>query len=153
MSEFVSARLRIEPRWTDLDPVGHVNNSVYLVYAEEARARYLRTTLPEAWTSIVVVHNSIDYHSSVEAIDVVDVTSVVESVGRSSLVSLSEITADDGRRCATVRTIQVVLDAGRKAARPWSDEERAALAGEVITLSSLRPTPEEGGSHLDQLRS
>ena len=33
--------LRIEPRWTDLDPVGHVNNTVFLVYAEEARNRFL----------------------------------------------------------------------------------------------------------------
>ncbi|MET0703039.1 MAG: acyl-CoA thioesterase, partial [Mycobacterium sp.] len=73
--------LRIEPRWTDLDPVGHVNNNVFLIYAEEARARYLKAALPHSWHQIVVVHNGVDYHSPVEATDVVDVASSVESVG------------------------------------------------------------------------
>jgi Thioesterase-like superfamily len=54
----VTAVLRIEPRWTDLDPVGHVNNNVFLVYAEEARARFLHAALPDTWSSIVVVHNA-----------------------------------------------------------------------------------------------
>ena len=57
--------LRIEPRWTDLDPAGHVNNSVFLIYAEEARNRFLSHTLPDTWGSIVVVHNAIDYHHPV----------------------------------------------------------------------------------------
>lgn len=52
--------LRIEPRWTDLDAQGNVNNSVFLVYAEEARGRLLRTDLAETWLKVVVVHNPID---------------------------------------------------------------------------------------------
>jgi acyl-CoA thioester hydrolase len=121
--------LRIEPRWTDLDPVGHVNNSVYLVYAEEARARFLGPALPNAWRLVVVVHNSIDYHSPVETGEVVEVTSAVEKIGTTSFVSRSVISTDDGRICATVRTVQVVLRADRSGARPWTDQERAALIG------------------------
>ena len=119
--------LRIEPRWTDLDPVGHVNNSVFLVYSEEARARYLHVVLPDAWGHVVVVHNSIDYHSPVEGSDVVDVTSYVESVGTSSFVTINVISADGGRQCATVRTVQVVVSEDRQASRPWTDDERRAL--------------------------
>ena len=124
-------RLRIAPRWTDLDPVGHVNNNVFLVYAEEARARYLRATLPQAWSQIVVVHNSIDYHSSVEVTDLLEVTSSVESVGRSSFSTINVIATDKGRLCATVRTVQVVLAEDRQNSRPWTEEERAALAGQM----------------------
>lgn len=40
--------IQIEPRWTDLDPAGHVNNSVFLVYAEESRNRFLHELLPTA---------------------------------------------------------------------------------------------------------
>ena len=119
--------LRIEPRWTDLDPVGHVNNNVFLVYAEEARARYLRYTLPAAWNMVVVVHNSIDYHSPVEETDVVEVTSVVEKVGTSSFATRNVISTTDGRLCATVRTVQVVLRTDRTGTRPWTEEERAVL--------------------------
>jgi acyl-CoA thioester hydrolase len=129
--------LRIEPRWTDLDPIGHVNNSVYLVYAEEARARFLGRAIPDAWRLVVVVHNSIDYHSPVETGEVVDVTSAVEKIGTSSFVSRSVISTDNGRKCATVRTVQVVLRADRTGARPWTDEERAALTGLIGPSSEV----------------
>lgn len=125
-SDGAAARLRIEPRWTDFDPVGHVNNSVFLVYAEEARARFLHATLPDASSSIVVVHNSIDYHSSVLVTDVLDVASAVESVGNSSFVTVNEIDNTDGRHCATVRTVQVVLGPDGKS-RSWTTSEREKL--------------------------
>jgi acyl-CoA thioester hydrolase len=119
--------LRIEPRFTDLDPIGHVNNNVFLVYAEEARARLLHVAVPTSSRQIVVVHNGVDYHSSVEATDVVEVTSTVEAVGASSFTTVNVIATDNGRKCATVRTVQVVLDTDRKGTRPWTDDERLAL--------------------------
>ena len=124
----MTVSLRIEPRWTDLDPQGHVTNSVYLVYAEEARARYLRVVLPDAWEMFVVVNNSIDYHSPVVADETIDVTSGVESVGNSSCTTVSVISTTDGRKCATVRTVQVVLREDKMGTRPWTDDERAALS-------------------------
>jgi acyl-CoA thioester hydrolase len=123
----MTVTLRIEPRWTDMDPAGHVNNSVYLVYAEEARARYLRAALPKAWDSLVVVNNSIDYHSPVEEDEKLDITSGVESVGTSSCKTISVISTTEGRKCATVRTVQAVLREDRKGTRPWTDAERASL--------------------------
>ena len=72
--------LRIEPWWTDLDPVGHVNNTVFLVYAEEARNRFLYRALPDTWSSIVVVHNAIDYHHPVVHSDLLEVSSAVEAI-------------------------------------------------------------------------
>jgi acyl-CoA thioester hydrolase len=128
----VTEPLRIEPRWTDLDPAGHVNNSVFLVYAEEARNRLLHNVVPSAWSSIVVVHNGIDYHHPVLLDDRLAVTSAIEKIGTSSFTSISVIsTATD--RCATVRTVQVVLAEDRSGARPWTAEERAALEEVLVT--------------------
>lgn len=124
----MTAPLRIEPRWTDLDPAGHVNNAVYLVYAEEARARLLRTTLADTWQSVVVVHNGIDYHHPAEQDDELEVSSVVESIGRTSFTTISVISSAT-HRCATVRTVQAVLDEDRTATRPWTDAERTILDG------------------------
>jgi acyl-CoA thioester hydrolase len=141
--------LRIEPRWTDLDPVGHVNNSVFLVYAEEARARFLHAALPDTWSSIVVVHNAIDYHYPVVQTDVLDVSSAVEAIGTTSFTTIN-IIGTATHRCATVRTVQVVLREDRTATRPWTAGERATLeellgAGESTTSSSApgmrRPAP------------
>src|SRR5277367_3655903 len=103
--EPVTAVLRIEPRWTDLDPVGHVNNSVFLVYAEEARARFLHAALPSTWSSIVVVHNAIDYHHPVEQSDHLEFSSAVDGIGKSSFTTIN-VVATATHRCATVRTVQ-----------------------------------------------
>jgi acyl-CoA thioester hydrolase len=122
--------LRITPRWTDLDPIGHVNNSVFLVYAEEARAMYLRDALPGSWNSVVVVHNAIDYHHPVEELGVVEVSSVVESIGTTSMTTINIISTAHGK-CATVKTVQVVMNDDRSGTRPWTDSERTTLAGLV----------------------
>jgi acyl-CoA thioester hydrolase len=127
----MTAVLRIEPRWTDLDPVGHVNNSVFLVYAEEARARFLHQALPGAWNHVVVVHSDIDYHHPVLLSDSVEVTSGVESVGTSSFTTVN-IVATASHKCATVRTVQVVVHEDRSRTRPWTDDERAILTNLVI---------------------
>ena len=127
----MTAVLRIEPRWTDLDPVGHVNNSVFLVYAEEARARFLHQALPGAWNHIVVVHSDLDYHHPVLLSDLVEVTSAVESVGTSSFTTVN-IVATATHKCATVRTVQVVVREDRSRTRPWTDDERAILNDLVI---------------------
>lgn len=127
----MSAVLRIEPRWTDLDPVGHVTNSVFLVYAEEARSRFLAGALPGAWHHVVVVHSDIDYHHPVYQSDAVEVTSAVESVGTSSFTTVN-IIATASYKSATVRTVQVVLQEDGSGTRPWTDDERAALNDLVI---------------------
>jgi acyl-CoA thioester hydrolase len=118
--------LRIEPRWTDLDPAGHVNNTVFLVYAEEARNRFLFSALPDTCSSIVVVHNAIDYHHPVVLSDCVEVSSAVASIGTTSFTTLN-VVATATHRCATVRTVQVVLRDDRSATRPWTAGERARL--------------------------
>ncbi|GAC1395630.1 MAG: hypothetical protein NVSMB60_02360 [Mycobacterium sp.] len=125
-----TAVLRLTPRWTDLDPVGHVNNSVFLVYAEEARAQYLRDALPGAWNSVVVVHNAIDYHHPVEQWDLIEVSSTVDSVGTTSLTTVNVIATKHGK-CATVKTVQVVIKDARSGTRPWTEAERATLSGLV----------------------
>src|SRR5271168_2088363 len=117
---------RIEPRWTDLDPVRHATNSVFLIYAEDARNRFLYRTLPDTWSSIVVVHNAIDYHHPVVQSDLVEVSSAVEAIGTTSFTTINVI-ATAAHRCATVRTVQVVLREDRSATRPWTVGERATL--------------------------
>jgi acyl-CoA thioester hydrolase len=129
--------LRIEPRWTDLDPVGHVNNNVFLVYAEEARARFLHAALPDTWSSIVVVHNAVDYHHPVVQTDILEVSSNVEAIGTTSFTT-TNVVATATHRCATVRTVQVVLREDRSATRPWNADERATL--EELLAAGKSPT-------------
>jgi acyl-CoA thioester hydrolase len=138
--------LRIEPRWTDLDPVGHVNNSVFLVYAEEARNRFLHTALPDAWNSIVVVHNAIVYHHPVVQSDLLEVSSAVEAIGATSFTTIN-VVASATHRCATVRTVRVVLREGRSATRPWTAAERAALE-DLLAAGTRSSAPQNVASRV-----
>jgi acyl-CoA thioester hydrolase len=122
---------------------------VVLVYAEEARARFLHAALPDTWSSIVVVHNAIDYHHPVVQTDVLEVSSAIAEIGTTSFTTIN-VVATAAHRCATVRTVQVVLRDDRSATRPWTAGERATLeellaAGESLTSSSapgmLPPAP------------
>ena len=42
------APVRVEIRYSDLDPYGHVNNAVYLAYFEQVRAAYWRALAAKA---------------------------------------------------------------------------------------------------------
>jgi acyl-CoA thioester hydrolase len=58
-------KFKVEVRFSDLDAIGHVNNSRYLTYAEEARIDYFRTVFGLDTQNLnfgtVVARNEIDY--------------------------------------------------------------------------------------------
>src|SRR5438105_3829068 len=54
---------RIEIRWRDLDGFGHVNNSTYLTYLEEARDELLTRLLGDTVHRVVIRRIEIDFDS------------------------------------------------------------------------------------------
>ena len=59
----------IQVRMTDIDPVGHVNNSVQLTYYDLGRLKYLETIQKKEidWQELdmVVVHTACDFYNSI----------------------------------------------------------------------------------------
>ena len=52
----------LQTRWKDMDSFGHVNNSIYLTYIEDARITFFkRWNLCEKTKSIIVASVKIDY--------------------------------------------------------------------------------------------
>jgi acyl-CoA thioester hydrolase len=120
---------RIEIRWRDMDGFGHVNNSTYLTYLEEARDQYLTEILGEAVHRVVIRRIEIDFVSGLtQEDDHVDVECRLTGIGRSSLTLDERIVAvSDGRVAATAQTVMVHTDESRNASAPWPAEARAAL--------------------------
>ncbi len=119
-------------RWADLDAFGHVNNAVYLTYAELARVEWgSKQFAPKQGSSVLVemtvAHSEIDYLIPItkHGIDY-DVIIWVESIGNSSFVVAYEISRD-GVIYAKMRTVQVMIDIEKMKSRPISDTERAFL--------------------------
>jgi len=120
---------RIEIRWRDLDGFGHVNNSTYLTYLEEARDQHLTDVLGEAVHRTVIRRLEIDFVSSLtQEDDYVDVDVRLICVGTSS-VTLEEriVSVLDGRVAATAKTVMVHTDDSRTASAPWPDGSRDAI--------------------------
>ncbi|HKV69356.1 MAG TPA: thioesterase family protein [Gaiellales bacterium] len=120
---------RIEIRWRDLDGFGHVNNSTYLTYLEEARDQHLTDVLGEAVHRTVIRRLEIDFVSGLtQEDDYVDVDVRLTGVGTSS-VTLEEriISVLDGRVAATAKTVMVHTDESRTASAPWPDDSRDAI--------------------------
>jgi acyl-CoA thioester hydrolase len=108
-------------RWDDLDAFGHVNNAVYLTYAQEARF---------AWSGIlemVVARAEVDFIAPIYDGDTfLDIELWVSAIGNSSFTMTYELKMK-GELVARVKTVQVTVDMSTKKSSPISDEQRAFL--------------------------
>lgn len=108
-------------RWDDLDAFGHVNNAVYLTYAQEARF---------AWSGIlemVVARAEVDFIAPIYDGDTfLDIELWVSAIGNSSFTLTYELTMK-GEIVARVKTVQVTVDMTTKKSQPISDEQRSFL--------------------------
>lgn len=123
-------------RFRDIDAYEQVHNAVFLVYVEEGRVRYFRDVLGEDFTELngAIVHQDIEYSSSITLEDRVIVRYRVARLGETSLTMEFEVrtTGEGGDNLAAEGSVtQVVLneedephsipDAWRKAIQEFED--------------------------------
>jgi acyl-CoA thioester hydrolase len=131
---------RIEVRFRDCDPMGHVNNAVYLTYLEQARLAQWRdlwgfgrapeappVVEPTAGSSaatpvdaakvpgVILARTEVDYRIPARYGDVLEVRIGLAAVGRTSFTYDYEILDAQARTVASARSVQVMYDytAGR----------------------------------------
>jgi acyl-CoA thioester hydrolase len=108
-------------RWGDLDAFGHVNNSTYLIFAQEARF---------AWSKMlemVVARAEVDFIAPIYTGDIyIDVEIWVNKIGTSSFGVTYEMKNGD-ELLAVVKTVQVTVSMDTKKSRPLNDVERDFL--------------------------
>jgi len=119
----------VEVRYRDLDPMGHVNNAVYLTYLETARVRYLQAALdgPLPEGSIVVANVDIDFRASIRrGHDAVTVGVRAANLGSTSVTLEYEIRAGE-RTAAVAESTFVSYDAEAGGPRQLPDAWRTAI--------------------------
>ena len=108
-------------RWGDLDAFGHVNNSTYLIFAQEARY---------AWSKMiemVVARAEVDFIAPIYIGDIyIDVEIWVNKIGTSSFGVTYEMKYEN-ELLAVVKTVQVTVSMDTKKSRPLKDVEREFL--------------------------
>jgi acyl-CoA thioester hydrolase len=102
MSETEPRRLahveRIPLRWGDMDAMGHVNNTVYFRFMEQARISWFDRLVPkdEAWqsTGIVIANASCNYRRAITYPGTVEVRLFVGVLGGASVATSYELLVD-----------------------------------------------------------
>ena len=117
-------------RYSDQDPMGHINNVVYGAYFAEGRNAYVgqlvkRVAPPNI--DFVLAGVKIDYRKEMRYPGQVEVGSGVLRVGNKSLTLRHELFKDD-ELVASAESVLVFIDTATGASVPVPDEVRRVLA-------------------------
>ena len=108
---------RIAIRWGDMDAMGHVNNTVYFRFMEQARIAWFESLVPqgEAWqsTGIVIANASCNFKRALNYPGTVDVRVFVAPPGGSSVATFYELAMRDELYADGAATV-VFIDMARQ---------------------------------------
>ena len=118
-------------RFADLDPQGHVNNTVFATFFETGRVMLLRAPVnalnPPGATS-VLARLDINFLREMHWPGEVEIGTGIAEIGRSSYTFLQAI-FHEGHCAGTGRATMVMIDAATRKARPLPDDVMARLEG------------------------
>jgi acyl-CoA thioester hydrolase len=121
----------VEVRFRDCDPMGHVNNAVYLTYLELARFAYWKAAeigRLAGEVSYIIARVEIDFRAPATTGEILDVAIAVTGLGRTSFSMAYEIRNAEGRLVAAAKSVQAAYDydAGKAVPLPAAIKERLA---------------------------
>jgi acyl-CoA thioester hydrolase len=130
---------RLMVRFRDCDPLGHVNNAVYLTYLEQARFTLWRAQLGfvarpvgesgQRGEGFILARAEVDFRAQARYGDELDVRLGLAAIGRSSFTYEYEVaTVAAGTVVLQARTVQVWFDYDRETPVPLSDDLKRRLA-------------------------
>ncbi|MEC5216381.1 acyl-CoA thioester hydrolase [Actimicrobium sp. GrIS 1.19] len=134
---------RMPIRWGDMDAMGHVNNTVYFRFFEQARIEWFAAIdcvpSPAAGTGAVIINAHCTFLRQLKFPGDIEVTTFVAPLGRSSFETYHEIRRVD---------MPEVLVAEGGAKIVWTDYrlEKSIVIPDAIRLRILRP-PDGVGNH------
>ncbi|MBC2587070.1 MULTISPECIES: thioesterase family protein [Rhodococcus] len=117
----------LEVRWADSDRLGHVNNTKFVEYMQEARIKFLQSG-PFARGAVVVRKMDVEFLRPLkDDSGPITVAISVLHVGNSSYTLRHVITDVQGNPCGSGDAVLVGFDPRTETSRPLSAEERAVL--------------------------
>jgi acyl-CoA thioester hydrolase len=128
--EFEPDPTRLAVRWSDRDPLGHVNFAVFLTYLEEGRNAWLAAELGQGFDpeQYVVARVELDYRAEIPAgTAFVETHHTVIAVGRSSVTFDESLCIANSVIVAEGRVVLVMWDPGSHCSRDLTTEEHDSL--------------------------
>lgn len=130
----------LDVRFRDCDPMGHVNNAVYLTYLEQARFFHWRALDLSGGEGegaagvpgVILARIEIDYRRPAIYGDRLEIRLGIESFGRTSCTYAYEILDAQGRTIATAKSVVVSFDYAAGKPVPVPDSLREALSRNLL---------------------
>ena len=110
-------------RWADMDALGHVNNTVYFRYMEQARIEWLYAHFPDGYegTGPVIVNASCTFIVPLVYPGTVEVRMFLGDLGRSSIGSFYELWIKDTKYAeGAAKIVWIDVARGRSVPLPES---------------------------------
>ena len=120
---------KVQMRWRDIDPLGHVNHNVALTYLEEGRDAFL---LERGVTrdNYVVGRCTVSFLGEIRPeFGEVTVECEISALGRKSVTTSERVLDPEGNVVVEAEFGLVLWDPASHETRAISDPERAALSG------------------------
>jgi acyl-CoA thioester hydrolase len=119
----------IEPRVSETDGVGHINNTTIPIWLEAGRNKLFKLFTPDSsfqnWKMIILKMN-VEYLAQIYFGKDVEVRTWVKRIGNSSLELYEEI-HQDARVCATGTAVYVNFNLEKQKSEPIPDRIRQEL--------------------------
>lgn len=123
-------------RWGDMDALGHLNNTLYFRFLEEARVRWLEErgwgVRPESGTGAILAATSCQFRTPLVYPCQIRVETFVERVGNSSFTLRHRMATEEHPEVTAAEAEAVVVwcDYAAGESRPLPPELRLALTGD-----------------------
>jgi acyl-CoA thioester hydrolase len=129
MNNITTAKIQV--RYADLDTMGHVNNTVYLSYFENARVHYFNELLGKDWDwskhGVLVAKNEVNYFKPILLNDVPEIEILLESIGSKSITLAYEVKVN-GEITTTGKSVLVCFDIKNQVSTAVSEDWKTALS-------------------------
>lgn len=127
-------RCSLEVRWADSDRLGHVNNTKVVEYMQEARIKFLQSSM-SGRGAVAVRKMDVEFLRPLkDRSSPLEIEIAVLKVGTTSYTLRHTIRDRDGVVCAHGDAVLVGFDVETDKSRPLSDREREVLTRhQVVT--------------------
>lgn len=128
MDKLYKHKIEVQPRFNDFDPMGHVNNTIFMNYFDIGKVDYFRAvwnTEIVDWKEmgLVIARVETDFISPILMGERIIVRTTILRIGNKSLELAQQlINADTNQLKAAARTIMVGFDVNTNSAEPITEK-------------------------------
>jgi len=122
--------MKIQPRFSETDGLGHINNTVVPVWFEAAREPIFEVFNPKlnlAEWNLIIAKIEVNYLAQIHYPGAIEIKTSITKLGNSSLTILQEVYQNE-QKVAWGECVMVKFDYTTNKSTPISDKEKQALS-------------------------